>query len=152
VTVVSVSVVAPVLVVSNGAGNALTDNGVTTSQIHVGEGQEIHDVSVVLTIEHQRASDLDVFLVAPDGTRVKLFDKVGGNSGQGWQGTELDDEAGLLISANQANPPYAGAYKPEESLSALDGGSTAGTWTLEIKDTKNGKTGTLISWSMTFVY
>ena len=130
----------------------LTDNGITTSTLTIGQNVTIRDLDVTLWIDHQRASDLNVYLVGPDGTRVKLFDGEGGTSGNGWQGTILDDEAAVLISANQANPPYAGSYRPEASLSAFDNKLTAGTWILEITDTKNTKTGTVNSWSLNIRY
>ena len=45
--------------------------------------------------------------------------------------------------------PFAGVFRPEGSLSLVDGGNVIGTWTLEISDDTKRNTGTLNSWAMT---
>ena len=40
------------------------------------------DLNVTLNMTHTRDEDLDVFLIAPDGTRVELFTDVGGTRGR----------------------------------------------------------------------
>lgn len=103
------------------------------------------DVNVNLNINHARNSDLDVYLVSPNGTRVELFTNVGGN-GQNFLNTTLDDQASFSI--NQGTAPFTGSYIPEGLLSALNGQSPNGVWTLEIHDHTPGATGTLVSWSL----
>ena len=104
------------------------------------------DVNVQLTISHTRDQDLDVYLISPDGTRVQLFTDVGGN-GDHFTGTILDDQASVSITAGAA--PFAGTYRPEGSLAALNGKNALGTWTLEITDDQWLYSGTLHSWSIT---
>ena len=55
----------------------------------IADSQRIVDVNVQLSITHPRPEDLDVFLIAPDGTRVELFTDVAGAGGT----ITLDDEA-----------------------------------------------------------
>src|SRR5262249_55290056 len=124
----------------------IKDNQTVTSTLTVSDPGTVFDVNVRVNITHQRDQDLDVFLIAPDGTRVELFSDVGGN-GQNFTNTMLDDEASAAITAGSA--PFTGTYRPEGPLSALDGKSVTGTWTLEITDDQKSKTGTLNSWSLT---
>ncbi|HEY9694128.1 MAG TPA: Calx-beta domain-containing protein [Oculatellaceae cyanobacterium] len=107
----------------------------------------IQDVNVKLDISHTWNEDLDVFLIAPDGTRVELFTDVGSN-GDNFTNTILDDEATTSIAGETA--PFTGTFKPEGLLSTLDGKNPNGTWKLEITDDEAPDAGTLNSWSLTF--
>ena len=119
--------------------------GVTTSMISVPDGLEITDVNVTLDISHTNDADLDVFLIAPDGTRVELFTDVGG-SGDNFAGTTLDDEAGQDITSGAA--PFTGVFRPEGNLAALVAKQSNGVWTLEVSDDSRKDTGVLNSWSL----
>ena len=119
--------------------------GVTTSMISVPDGLEITDVNVTLDISHTNDADLDVFLIAPDGTRVELFTDVGG-SGDNFTGTTLDDEAGQDITSGVA--PFTGVFRPEGNLAALVAKQSNGVWTLEVSDDSRKDTGVLNSWSL----
>lgn len=125
---------------------ALVDYGTTTSTVSIADGFLIADVNVQLDITHPRDPDLDVFLVAPDGTRVELFTDVGTTKSANFTNTLLDDQATLLITAGKA--PFTGTFRPEGSLAAFNGKSAGGTWTLEISDDQKKQTGTLNSWSL----
>ncbi|MFN8705731.1 MAG: proprotein convertase P-domain-containing protein, partial [Planctomyces sp.] len=96
-------------------------------------------------ITHIYNSDLDVFLIAPNGTRVELFTDVG-DAAVNFTSTTLDDEASSFITSGTA--PYTGTFRPEGSLAVLDGIAIAGTWTLEITDDSAADIGTLNSWSL----
>lgn len=124
----------------------LPNNATYTSTLTVGDSYSIQDLNVRVSLTHERAEDLDVFLIAPDGTRIELFTDVGGGSGQGFNDTVLDDEAATSVTAGSA--PFAGSCRPEGDLSILDGMNISGTWTLEVADDRTGKTGTLNSWSI----
>ncbi|MDY6990524.1 MAG: proprotein convertase P-domain-containing protein [Thermodesulfobacteriota bacterium] len=120
----------------------------TTSTITSCNALEIVDVNVQLDINHTFDADLDIFLIAPDGTRIELSTDNGG-SGDHFSNTVFDDEAATAITAGTA--PFAGSYQPEEPLSGLDGMTANGTWTLEITDDYVEDTGSLNSWSLIFV-
>ncbi|MEZ6094740.1 MAG: S8 family serine peptidase [Pirellulaceae bacterium] len=123
----------------------ITDNATFTSIIDISDFGELADVDVQLDITHTYDGDLDVFLIAPDGTRVELFTDVGG-SGDNFTGTYIDDEAPGAITAGTA--PFTGFFQPEGDLSILDGMDINGVWTLEISDDAGGDQGTLNSWSL----
>jgi subtilisin-like proprotein convertase family protein len=116
-----------------------------TSTIVVTDNFPIGDLDVFLDLDHTFDSDLDVFLIAPDGTRVLLFSGVGG-SGENFAGTLLDDSAAVPIEAGQA--PFQGSFRPTVPLSTLFGKSSLGGWTLEITDTAGLDVGTLNRWAL----
>ena len=60
----------------DGQNNDFTANvsGLSTSQLSASLGL----ISVCLNISHTYDSDLNVFLIAPDGTTVNLFTGIGG--------------------------------------------------------------------------
>jgi hypothetical protein len=84
-------------------------------------------------------------LTSPTGTNVILFGAVGG-SGNNFTATNLDDEAGSVITAGF--PPFTGSFKPTSLLSGFDDEDAQGTWTLSINDNIASDTGTLNSWSI----
>ncbi len=132
--------------VSTDVPKAILDLSTVTSTISVGDSFTLTDVNVgPLDITHTFDSDLDVSLTSPDATSVLLFSGVGG-SGNNFTGTILDDEAGTHILSGFV--PFAGAFRPNDPVSALDGDPSAGVWTLEITDNFLADTGTLNSWSL----
>ena len=128
------------------AAVAIPDNGQVSSTLTVGNLQgTLTDVNVKLTIEHTRNSDLSVYLVSPKGTRVLLFNNVGGTT-DNFTNTTFSDQA--LVSIDLASAPYTGTFKPQGLLSTLNTEDPNGVWTLELHDNATGETGTLKNWSL----
>jgi subtilisin-like proprotein convertase family protein len=132
---------------SNVTPVAIPDEATLTSTISIGGSamELVRDVNVTLDITHSFDGDLDVFLIAPNGTRIELFTDVGDNVAN-FTSTTLDDEASSSITSGTA--PFTGTFRPEGSLAVLDGIAVAGTWTLEITDDSAADIGTLNSWSL----
>jgi subtilisin-like proprotein convertase family protein len=127
--------------------------GVLISTITVGgdPNLQVTDLNVRVTIAHARVGDLQLYLVAPDGTTTVPLAL--NDDGTGFDGTTFDDQATTSIDfAAGALPPYAGKYPgsfiPAGSLTALAGQSLAGAWTLRVEDRTPGQTGTLVAWSI----
>lgn len=119
---------------------------ITSDIVVAGLSGSITDVDVLLDVTHTFDGDLDVFLVAPDGSRISLFSDLGGSS-DNFTSTHLDDEAYTSIGA--ASAPFTGTYRPEnDALSSLNGGPPNGTWQLEIQDDGNNDGGQLNQWSV----
>ncbi len=136
----------PPVTYSTGAiSQPIPDQSTVTSSIAVVNSGTITDVNVQVNLTHTYDQDLELTLIAADGTRIQLAN-VGGGSGENYTNTIFDDEASTLISSGAA--PFTGSYRPLASLSALDGKSATGTWTLEVKDKAGGDTGTLLGWSV----
>lgn len=127
----------------------IPDNGTVLSTQVVGALASpiglITGLTVTLSINHPFDSDLHMFLTSPAGTRVELFDRVGG-AGQNFTNTTLDDRAATPISAGAA--PFMGTYQPSGHLSDFYGESPTGEWTLEVNDEAAGNVGTLTAWSL----
>jgi hypothetical protein len=115
------------------------------STLTIPDTYNVFDLNVRLTIAHTYDEDLSVFLRSPTGTRVELFTGVGG-SGNNFTNTVLDDEAATPIGAGA--PPFTGTFRPVGNLSAFDGQSVNGVWTLEVTDRWRKQRGTLTSWAL----
>jgi subtilisin-like proprotein convertase family protein len=130
---------------SNDVPKEIAKTGTTTSTLTIAETGAVDKLRVELDISFIWDADLDVYLVAPDGTRVELFTGVGG-MGTDFSRTVLDDEADTSIADGEA--PFAGRYRPEGSLADLVGAERQGTWALEITNQGGWFSGTLNSWAL----
>lgn len=109
----------------------------------------ITDVTVSLSIQHSRDSDLSAYLIAPDGTQITLFSGVGG-TGSNFTTTTFDDSATTSISSGTA--PFTGTYMPSNALATFDGHAASGTWRLKVTNSasfRNGTSATLTGWAIT---
>ncbi len=126
---------------------AISNLTTITGTLPVAAAFALTDVNVTIgSIVHTYDGDLDIYILHPDGTAVELSTDNGG-SGDNFTNTVFDDEAATAITAGSA--PFTGSYRPEGSLAALDGKTSAGTWRLRIYDDSNGDTGTLNGWGLT---
>jgi len=130
----------------DGQNNDFTANvsGLSTSQLSASLGL----ISVCLNITHTYDSDLNVFLIAPDGTIVNLFSGIGGG-GDNFTNTCLNQLAANSINSGSA--PFTGTYKPQETIGNCNNGQNGnGVWKLRILDTYPQDAGILNQWSITF--
>ncbi|MCA9415848.1 MAG: proprotein convertase P-domain-containing protein, partial [Candidatus Omnitrophica bacterium] len=119
---------------------SIPDLGTANLQIAIGLAFYIADVDVTVGITHTFDRDLILTLISPAGTRVTLASRRGG-SGDNFTSTRFDDEVGADLAGGAA--PFTGTFRPESPLSAFDGESAQGTWTLEVSDNQGGDTGTI---------
>lgn len=133
---------------STAPSQAVPNPGTITSAITVADTGTVTDVNVTIgSLAHTSDRDLDIFLIAPNGTRIELSTD-NGNTGDNYTNTVFDDEAGSAIAGGSA--AFTGSFTPEGSLASADGISSNGTWTLEVTDDNgDGNSGTLNSWSIT---
>jgi parallel beta-helix repeat protein len=131
---------------------------------NLGGGVTVSAVSLSLT--HTWVSDVELYLVSPEGQVLELSS---GNGGQGdhYLNTVFTDTASVLVSAGSA--PFSGYFRPEgrqnqalcfpaDTLPAgtfnfantFSSGSADGTWYLRIFDNTGGDAGQLLEWSVTF--
>ncbi len=125
---------------------AIPDNTTVTSTIPITNSGTVSDINVRVNINHTYDADLEITLIAPDGTRVQLAYQNGG-ANDNFTNTVFDDEASTAISAGAA--PFTGSFRPLSPLWVLDGRSASGNWTLEVKDLATTDTGTLLDWGLT---
>ena len=105
-------------------------------------------VQVCLDISHTYNSDLNVYLIAPDGTTINLFSGIGG-SDDNFTNTCLNQNA--TNSINTAVAPFTGTFKPQETLGNCNNYQNGnGVWKLRIIDTYAQDEGIVNQWSITF--
>ncbi len=132
---------------SNRDAVAITDNSTVVRSINVVDAFTFEDLDVAIDIAHTFLGDLSAVLVAPDGTRVRLFTRIGG-AGDNFTGTIFDSEAATAITAG--TPPFTGRFRPQDSLVPLYGRDARGTWRLEVTDSDLGDIGTLTNFTLSF--
>ncbi|MCA9262727.1 MAG: proprotein convertase P-domain-containing protein [Planctomycetales bacterium] len=136
--------------VSTEVGQEIRDLRTIRSDLMVPDSFVISDVDVSLSVTHTNNTDLDVYLVHPDGTRIELFTDLGEVSGgAGLANTVLDDQADYSIASFHRDAPITGTFRPEGLLSVLNGKDSQGLWTLEITDDDRKDTGILDAWTLT---
>jgi subtilisin-like proprotein convertase family protein len=112
-------------------GGSIPFIGTKRYTIDIDDPNIIRDLDVKLNITHEYDSELQVYLVSPDMTRIKLFSGVG-DSSQDFVNTILDSDASLSIT--EGTGPFTGFYRPEGNLNELIGQNIRGRWVLEITD------------------
>jgi subtilisin-like proprotein convertase family protein len=123
---------------------------VATSSLTGTIGTDYTISNVTLDITHTWVADLDISLVAPDGTSLDLSSDNGG-SGDNYTNTQFEDDGpdGDIIFGSA---PFTGVFTPEDATfaDAFDGVDVNGSWTLVIFDDANGDGGTLNNFQITF--
>jgi subtilisin-like proprotein convertase family protein len=102
------------------------------------------DVNLSLGLTHTYLSDVQIDVVSPQGTTVKLFERSCGASNSSLL-LNYDDLGGVLSCGTTTAQTVA----PFESLSAFNGQNPQGIWTLRVRDDFKDDTGTLDSASIT---
>ncbi len=135
------------LTFSRDTAASIPDPGSISSSILVsGAGGQASDlVSVTIdSLLHTYDSDVDIYLYAPDGSRVELTTD-NGSTGDNYLRTQFSTSAVNSISTGFT--PFTGLFLPEESFEVLTGGVN-GTWRLVVTDDNSGNSGTLYKWSI----
>jgi subtilisin-like proprotein convertase family protein len=157
ITPVSHSYAGPPVTIAPGKSISVPINfGPENFVITSGNGSLLQSTSVQLNITYPNDPDLELFLVAPDGTTVKLFSNFGASlppPHANFTNTVFNDNASTPIQSGV--PPYnssaAGPFDPQTPLSVLNGKAAAGVYQLVVKNDATSVTGThtLNSWSIT---
>lgn len=114
----------------------------------------LQDVKVSVKIDHTWISDLEVSLISPEGTSVRLLNRPC-NFGSGYKDIELIfDDNGVEFSCEQnATPTLSGVVRPQfGSLAELIGESPAGDWKLEVIDLIKNDGGTINEFGIDICY
>ena len=120
-------------------------NNDAVSTLSVTSTGNITDVDVVnLVGTHTWIEDIDVYLTAPSGTEVHLWDAGAACQNQDDFNMTLDDDASTTIPC----PPNGGTYQPKDALAGFNGENAAGTWTLKLTDDFSDDDGSLTGWGI----
>ncbi|MBI5362323.1 MAG: proprotein convertase P-domain-containing protein [Planctomycetes bacterium] len=112
---------------------AIPDNNTTgvTSTLNFAQSGLVASVKVKVGITHTFQGDLEVALIAPDGTTVLLHNRTGAGT-------------------DNINTEYPDLTAPNQTLSTLVGKSITGAWKLRVRDLAAADTGTFNSWTVSF--
>ncbi|MBL7941333.1 MAG: CotH kinase family protein, partial [Flavobacteriales bacterium] len=104
---------------------------------------------ICMNFYHSWDTDVEMWLLAPDGTQVELSTGNGGD-GDGYVNTCFTENAFLHVT--QGGAPFTGNFDPEGDLNAINNGQDPnGTWTLIFYDNYwFADSGWLYEWSITF--
>jgi subtilisin-like proprotein convertase family protein len=131
------------LAIPDGVGANLP--GATVSKtLNVPASGTISDVNVTIAGTHTYYWDLVVAVAHPDGTLSALLNRNCNANSTGFNVLFNDGAASAIVCA--AN--LTGTFRPNTPLSAFNGKSMTGTWTLLANDNYNGDAGTLGNWSV----
>lgn len=139
---------------TNATSKTILDPGTiySSNTISLVGTQYVDDVNAFVRINHTYDADLIIALQHPDGTEVILSYSNGGtnaNYGSGLIPTTFDDSA--ITNIYGGTFPFAGTYRPETRLNALNGKSPNGIWRLRVSDVATGDTGTLLNWGLRII-
>ena len=140
---------------TNSTGGVITDNNIETcfpiTVSGIGNITATNGiVAVCINITHPFDGDLDIYLQAPDGTRINLSTDNGGN-GNNYTNTCFTTSAITNITSTNATPPFTGSYSAEGNITTVNNGQNAdGIWSICITDDFIGDIGTLDSFTLTF--
>jgi serine protease len=130
---------------SNSRADSIKPQSLTVSSVTVPAGGTVRNVQLRLNATYPDDRDLYVYLISPSGKTIALDYNRGGWSAN-LTNTEFSQQASTPIADGKA--PFSGAYRPEVSLSQLNGSKAGGSWRLAIRN--YGKDyGTLKNWSLT---
>ena len=115
------------------------------SVLTIASDQIISGLSLSMDLQHVYVGDVTATLISPAGTLVQLFaEPCDGNNNV----IATFDDNGIPVVCG-STPAISGTVVPSESLSAFNGQSAAGDWTLRIRDGYSGDGGALRGWSLT---
>ena len=104
----------------------------------------IADVNLSVNFTHSYLSDLQIEVISPQGTTVKLFDRSCGTTSNT---LSLNyDDSGIALSCAATDIQTVEPFQP---LAGFNGQNPTGTWTFRIRDAYEGDVGTLNSASIT---
>jgi len=103
----------------------------------------VSDVNLTINVTHERFSDLEIQIVNPQGTIVKLFDK---DCSAANSNLILEyDDSGVTLDCSKITSQIV---LPAESLSVFNGQNPEGTWIFQVRDAVSGRFGTINSASV----
>lgn len=104
----------------------------------------ISDVNFAVSLTHSYLSDVQMEIVSPLGTTVKLFDRSCGNTNNALI-LDYDDLGGSLVCGSTT----VQTVSPFEPLAAFNGQNPQGVWTFRVRDVDATKIGTVDQASIT---
>ncbi len=133
----------------SGQPTPIPDLGTLRATVEVDAPGQITQIFVSLSLEHQFLHDLEISLISPSGTRVKLLSRPPLGAGV-LRDVTFRDDALRTISPQQRH--ISGDIHPAQALRAFEGEPAQGVWVLEIVDVSTRDSGILHGWNLSLGY
>ncbi len=124
----------------------LMTNGAVAMPITVPAGTYTSLTSIAFNITQTFNADLEIYLVAPNGTTFEISTDNGGGVGGGYVGVIVNNTGGNFPTGD--TNPITGTFRPEGALFSTYGGALAGTWKLYVLDDGAGDTGSIQNFTL----
>jgi subtilisin-like proprotein convertase family protein len=133
---------------------------VTSTLVVSGADTYTTGITLMTSMPHAFAADLEVTLASPAGTVVTLTTDNGAGNDNVFDGTLWDDNAnpagqvpyvtnnGIVTDHAYVDLTLASPLVPEEAMGAFIGEDPNGTWTITISDDLAGDGGSLNTWTL----
>ena len=130
----------------------IPSNGVAVTGFTVGRKKDgkVKDVDALVRVTHRDDNDLDLYVLSPKGRVVQLVDQRpntanGFGSGVGCDNpVAFDDLAPVGLPGAVPNQSLViGLFRPFQPLSAFNGISSRGRWSLIVADHEPGQNGSI---------
>lgn len=109
--------------------------------------------NICINIDHNFASDVDLFLFTPSGQFLELSTDNGKDGNDYIDACFTETAVDTIDFGSQAPdsiPPFTGDWYPEGFFEDIYGSPINGEWYLALKDDQNGFDGTLLDWTICF--
>lgn len=104
--------------------------------------------TVCINLTHTYDGDLNIYLIAPDGTTAPLATGLGGG-GDDYTNTCFNVYAPQSVTSG--TPPFTGTFAPMGQMGRVNNGQNGnGVWKIRVDDVAAQDAGTMISFSLTF--
>ena len=103
----------------------------------------VTDVDVELTLTHSYLSDVELEIISPQNTTVRLLKRICGSTNTTLV-LKIDDSGNVVDCANSAFQ----IITPNDLLSSINSQESAGTWILRVRDAYKNDSGTISAVSM----
>lgn len=135
----------PGTAIADGLG-ANNPGAATVRTLNVTSNVTINDMKAMFASNHTWIGDLVVKLKHPDNTEITLWNRGCNNPQRTGINVTFQDGAPAAVCAS----PTVGTCASSQALSAFNGKSALGVWTLTVQDFYNGDTGVVSSWGVDF--
>ena len=122
--------------------------GLVSDSLRINSSEPLTDLNLFIGLNHQNLNDLIIYLIAPNGDSVRVFNNNSPGSLDNNLVTIFDDNADSSLINNRYNSFYT-KIKPADNIGAVfTGDNPRGMWKLHINDSESGSTGILYSWGI----
>ena len=137
-------------------GLSVGSSSVSTS-MNITDDRQLADLNVIINLSHGRPGDIVLTLTSPSNTSLVIMDRPGttgsfldyGCANDNISATFDDEGSSAVENMCNSSPGIGGIVIPQNALSAFDGESSLGVWTLQVEDKATlSNTGTLNTWSL----